>query len=313
MATMDLRPMTLGEVLDRTFTVYKENFWLFAGIIGIPYLVVVAFSWVYGQFLTSATPAPSPGVTMTPAAMGQLLGETLVSGGLLMIVFLLVLAAAQAATVAAVSDLYLGRAAAIGQSYRQVRGRFLTVLLAMILTMVISVFAAAAPMLLGGALLAVFARSPLAILAVLFMFFGTLAVAIGMYCRMALAVPAATLEPVGAGGAISRSFELTKGNALEVFAVLVLMIFLEIVAVVIFQAPFLFAMGSLTKPHALPLWLGILQSLASWVSGVLVAPIGTIAFSLIYYNQRVRKEAFDLEKLMAALEPGQTPSSPSAA
>ncbi len=39
MAEVDLRPMTLGEVLDRTFHLYKNNFWLFAGIIALPLLI----------------------------------------------------------------------------------------------------------------------------------------------------------------------------------------------------------------------------------------------------------------------------------
>ena len=32
----DLRPLTTGEVLDRTFSVYRSRFWLFAGIAAIP-------------------------------------------------------------------------------------------------------------------------------------------------------------------------------------------------------------------------------------------------------------------------------------
>jgi hypothetical protein len=34
----------------------------------------------------------------------------------------------------------------------------------------------------------------------------------------------------------------------------------------------------------------------------LVGPIGTIAFSLMYYNLRVRKEAFDVQHLMASMQ-----------
>ena len=92
-----------------------------------------------------------------------------------------------------------------------------------------------------------------------------------------------------------------------------LLVFLTFLTMFIFQFPFMVAAGSPLKPHVLPIGMRILQGLASWVSGVIVAPIGTIAFSLIYYNQRVRKEAFDLEKLMASLETGDAPASPSVA
>lgn len=36
MPELDLRPLSLGEILDRTFTLYRRNFLLFAGIIAIP-------------------------------------------------------------------------------------------------------------------------------------------------------------------------------------------------------------------------------------------------------------------------------------
>jgi hypothetical protein len=48
-------------------------------------------------------------------------------------------------------------------------------------------------------------------------------------------------------------------------------------------------------------WQYIAQFLASSLAG----PIGTIAAALIYYDQRVRKEAFDLQLMMQAI--GQAP------
>ena len=41
MADVDLRLMTLGEVLDRTFKLYKSHFALFAGITALPALVLM--------------------------------------------------------------------------------------------------------------------------------------------------------------------------------------------------------------------------------------------------------------------------------
>jgi hypothetical protein len=46
---------------------------------------------------------------------------------------------------------------------------------------------------------------------------------------------------------------------------------------------------------------------------VLVGPIGTIAFSLMYYNLRVRKEAFDIQHLMASMTSNSQPNAPSVA
>jgi hypothetical protein len=56
----------------------------------------------------------------------------------------------------------------------------------------------------------------------------------------------------------------------------------------------------------------VLFQLFNFIVRVLIAPIGTIACSLMYYNLRVRKEAFDVQHLMASLgtqpAPGTTPA-----
>jgi hypothetical protein len=272
--------MTLGEVLDRTFQMYKANFWLFTGIVAIPYLIVVIFGTVYSTVITSAAPPPSP---QDPAVVLRALGVLLLGISTLWFLNMLVFAAAQAATVIAVSDLYLGRPVSLRGSYAKIGKRFFPILLTMVLIYL---------MVGAGTLLFVIPGIVLA-------------------CRTAVALPAATLEDVGAGGAISRSFQLTKGGAAQIFAVYVLFFFLMIVSSIIFHFPFYIVVGSPFKPHAMSFGMQVLQALATWVSGVIVAPLATIAFSLIYYNQRVRKEAFDLEQLMASLEPAETPPAPS--
>lgn len=37
-----LRPMNLGEILDRTFEIYRKKFWLFAGIAALPTAIILA-------------------------------------------------------------------------------------------------------------------------------------------------------------------------------------------------------------------------------------------------------------------------------
>jgi len=41
---LDLRPLSLGDILDRTFSLYRRHFLLFIGIAGIPQLLVLVFS-----------------------------------------------------------------------------------------------------------------------------------------------------------------------------------------------------------------------------------------------------------------------------
>src|SRR5271163_2101998 len=47
MDAMELRPLSTGEILDRTFTLYRRNFLLFLGISAIPHVLVqiVKLGW----------------------------------------------------------------------------------------------------------------------------------------------------------------------------------------------------------------------------------------------------------------------------
>ena len=44
--------------------------------------------------------------------------------------------------------------------------------------------------------------------------------------------------------------------------------------------------------------------------GVSGRSVGTIAFSLVYYDERVRKEAFDLQLMMTTIDAATLPGSP---
>jgi hypothetical protein len=273
MASVDLRPMTLGEVLDRTFSLYKSHFWLFTGIMSWPFLILLFFNISLRALGMSRTiPVHGPGVahaaTLSPALIGGAVG-----GGIIAFVLYLALAgAAQAATVFAVSDLYLGKGATIASSFRQVRGNIGRVLGVMFLTGLVVV--------LGFILLIV--------------------PGIILLCRTGVAVPAAMLEDTGPRDSLSRSMDLTKGFAMQMFLIFLLLWVLALAAAAIFQVPFTILFAT-SKPQALSFGLLLLQNLSSFVSQVLVGPVATIAFCLMYYNLRVRKEAFDLQHLMKSL------------
>lgn len=283
MANADLRPMTIGEVLDRTFRLYKSEFWLFAGIMSLPFLVLFVFNvsiaWLTHAQLAAVRVGSVPHAPAPVSSTAVLAG---VGGALLVLILTFVLTGVgQAGTIFAVSDVYLGRTATIRGSFAQVRGHILQVLGVIFLTgLLVSV---------GFILLVI----PGIILA----------------CRTGVAVPAAMLEDEGPSTAISRSMELTKGFAMQMFLIFVLVWVLAIAGAVIFQLPFT-VMAVTPHPHVLPFGIVILQSVATFASQVLVAPVGTIAFSLMYYNLRVRKEAFDLQHLMGSLGTGSAPSTP---
>ncbi|MGD0956950.1 MAG: hypothetical protein ABR953_08975 [Candidatus Acidiferrales bacterium] len=65
MADLDLRPLSLGEILDRTFSLYRRNFLLFLGITALPHLLILALN------LVRTFPAASPAATRRVVVLGQ--------------------------------------------------------------------------------------------------------------------------------------------------------------------------------------------------------------------------------------------------
>jgi hypothetical protein len=284
MADLDLRPMSLGEVLDRTFNLYRNNFLLFTGITALPFLVLLLINVgvaavqtanLAGTHIPRGYTRPGPG--MVAGAVGGFV--------VFMLLYLFLLGAAQAATVFAVSDLYLSRTSGLRECYKRVGGKALRVIAILIL----------ASLVVGTGFLLLIVPGFI------------------LLCRTALAVPVSMLEGSGSIRSIERSMALTKGHALSVFVIILMVWAITAVVTMIFEIPLMFFVVNAARTHrALPFGVLFLQHLGTFISQVLVAPVATIAFSLMYYNLRVRKEAFDIQHLMASLGTNQTPSAPSA-
>ncbi len=282
MSSADLRPLGLGELLDRTFTLYRNHFWLFVGIMAVPQLLVFAIGLV-GVAIGSIVPPPVRRGSLDSVAgpgVAVIVGGVLF-GLLLAFAFLAVYVLAQAATVSAVSEIYLGRTTSVRQAYARVR-RKVWRLIGVLLLISLMVGAGAIFLIVPG-ILALLATS--------------------------LAVPALVLEDCSPTAAIGRSMDLTKGQWGRIFLIFALFILLSWVALLILEFPFSIAQAILLKQGEQSSVLAALSQLGNSMASVLVGPLGTIAFALVYYDVRVRKEAFDLQVMMAALGPA-TPGEP---
>jgi hypothetical protein len=261
MADLDLRPLSLGEILDRTFSLYRRNFLLFIGITAIPQLMVLASNLAQTLWKGSVASKAAPGQMIA-------MGATLVIVGL--IIYFVAYLFAHGATVYAVSDLYLGRSTSIGASLRRMQGQ-------------------------AGILFGVLLLNGLATLA------GFILLIIpGFYvaCRLITSVPAALLEQLGPSESLSRSFALTRDNAGRAFVIYFLYFALFYGFFLLLVGPFLFAMAlSVKNPGMLRTWQALSQ-FGSFFATTLVTPFFTIATAVFYYDLRVRKEAFDLQMMM---------------
>ena len=310
METAELRPLSLGELLDRTFTLYRSHFWVFVGIMAIPASFGIPVNYLVLAFQGSTLFARQPSITPSPGMiLGILFGVFAYLG-----VFLLVHSIAVAAVTHAVSEAYLGRRSTVRDSYRSIRGKFwrligvvLNIILRLIGIMLVVVVAIAA---VGGTLIALSAipggQAAAAItaglLVILVYMFG---VAAGVYLalRYAVSIPALMLENLRVLAAVRRSVQLTRGRRGHIFIALLLAVIIGWVGYIVFQAPFSIAtMITLLRNHQLPTWLALMTSVSGAVGGAVSGPISMIVLVLCYYDTRIRKEAFDLQFMMASLD-----------
>lgn len=187
-----------------------------------------------------------------------------------------------AATIMAVSNLHLDRPAGIGTSYSLAKSSMLRVI---------------------GISIGVGIATGIG-----FLFL----VIPGIYLALAwsLSIPVTVIEGGGLKASTNRSKELTKGSRGRIFVVAILMVVLTFVVSFIFEFASAIPAGlaGLRDPVTRQAFTILVQAVGSFVSTSLAGPLLTIALTLIYYDQRVRKEGFDLQLMMAALQ-----SSPEAA
>jgi hypothetical protein len=263
MATV-LRPLTTGELLDRTFSIYRTHFVLFLGIFALPHLCVLALQCLTFAFQT-------PGAQLRNALMAGVFGFAAALLGLV------VAAASQAATVVALSNVYLDRPAGVMDSFSKVKNQIVGVI--------------------GLSLRVGFL---VGLWSLLFIVPGILKA-----IEWSLAIPAKVLEDKSAGEAMSRSSDLTQGSRGRIFVIWLLFFVLSIGVSMLLQWPIRLAAGGAkglaAAQHAAVGWQ-VASLVATFLSECLVGPLATIAFSLVYYDERVRKEAFDIQLMMAALD-----------
>jgi glycerophosphoryl diester phosphodiesterase family protein len=266
--TNTLRPLTVGELLDRTFFLYRRHFLLFVGIAALPNLIVLSFQLFQ--------------LVMAPRSLGGAL-MTLAWLIVTMIVYFVTIAISQGATIIAVSQIQLQREATASGAFAAIRSRIGEIAL----------------VILGMALR----------ILVGFLFF----IVPGLYLAIvwSLTIPVVVLEGRRLPDALARSAELTKGHRGRVFTIYFLLLVLAYIVTILVQLPLMIAIGissGATSTGELPPIAEILLALSNFVTTSLVSPIVTIALSLVYYDERVRKEAFDLEHMIEEIDRSATPS-----
>jgi hypothetical protein len=309
-----LRPLTLGEILDRTAELYRTNFLLLAGISS----VYAGILLVLGLVQVGAQRAFSSMHMNTALVAGAVIGIVV-----LVLVSLVCGGVAVAANTRAVGWLNLGEPASISAAYRAVlprTGRYvwlLTIIYFVAWFPCVLIYAGYAVLMfhyvratgmLNTHAPAIDQKTALMLLGASVIFI-VLVVAFGIYgiimsLRYSLAVPASTVENLKARAAIKRSISLSKGSRGRIFMLGLLTIIIQVGLAALTQGFFILA--GIKHKGMLPLWMSVLQQLLAFLTNTFVGPIYATGFTLFYFDQRIRKEGFDIEHMMMAA--GMTPS-----
>ena len=310
MPDVNLTPLSLGELLDQTFSYLRKYFWLFAGIMVAPEAVLVGLNILLQIFLRAPQP-PSGARAASPAEMAAYGMKAGLSTLAILLCYYVVYAFALGAITQALSDIHLGRTTTVRGAYGAVRrkeGRVIHVTLTIASRVVGVVVLAMFLLVISIGLMASLSPSRLwlAIPASIGLLLGLVIMCVGpalLLVRYSVAVPAVVLENLSARQALKRSVALTKGVFWRLFVVGLLMYLIRAIVVLLFQAPFTFVTLLATIKGGHPsLWVTIASLLVGGVAGAATTPLLMIGFAVAYYDLRVRKEGFDLQLMMSRLD-----------
>ena len=135
------------------------------------------------------------------------------------------------------------------------------------------------------------------------MFVLAVAYAVVMGLRYALSIAASVVENLKARPALRRSIELTKGSRGRIFVLALLVMVIQIGLVATTQVTFVVL--SFRHNGQLSVEARVLQQFVAFVTNTFIGPLYATGLTLFYYDQRVRKEGYDIEWMMEAA--GLTP------
>jgi len=278
-----LKPMTVVQILDASFRVYRENFFLFLGIMAIPYVPVTIFAMIANGILFASLPphmrdrqarpfqslqysGPAEGTSEEMGNVALVMGTYLAFVVAALIIFLIAIPIAKGALTRAVSDRYLGRPATLGASYRAVFSifwRFLGTSMLVGLVLGVSFLCFCIPFLF------------------MFVFF-------------AFVSQIMILEGQAGTNAMGRSMDLSKGHRWRILGLGVLTVLVNWILGCVSGALFQFVLPYVVDS---PTLLALLNTASGNLIQMVIEPLWAVAWILLYYDVRIRKEAFDLQIL----------------
>jgi hypothetical protein len=301
-----LRPLRLGDIYDAAFRIIRFNPQATVGaavlVTAVAMLIPVAVTAVLTYTVNLSLDPGSDGFTGDEAAglIGAFgataLGWVLQSLGLILVTGMIAHVTMAAA---------IGKKLSLGQAWAATAGKrlklvglvlLLGLMLVLLLALMILLWVVGVLALDDGASIALYLLVTIPGFTLALWWFW-----IRIYY---LPVPALMLEPVGVFGAIERGHALTKGAFWRIFGIALLTAVITAIAGSILGTPISLILdgalaGGLDGRYA-ALSLALVNAVSSVVQAAFVAPFTAAVTSLQYVDQRIRKEAFDVELMTQA-------------
>ncbi|MGW1746879.1 hypothetical protein ACWCRD_14920 [Streptomyces sp. NPDC002092] len=305
-----LRPLGVGEILDGAVSTMRTYWRTVLGIsLTVAVVTEVLVILLQGLVLNDTSTAALNDPSATASELTRAMGEVMLSSGAVFLISLIATVAATALLTTVTSRAVLGRPVTTGEAWRDARPQVMKLfglILLLPLIAVTIVFVGALP----GILVAVFGNADGGVaLAVL----GGLAagvVALWMMIRFSLASPALMLEKQGVVKSMSRSAKLVRGSWWRVLGIQLLAGIIANIISAIVVIPFTFLAAALGGEGVVGFLNGqgnnlgwtflIISGIGSVIGSMITFPINAGVTVLLYIDQRIRREALDLELARAA-------------
>ncbi len=293
-----LRPLNFGELLDGSIKAIRHNPKVMVGLNALVVLVamVVLFAMSFGFYATLFSFDPATDAeTFDDFPWGDIV--LLYVGAFASSLVLTLVTAIASISVARSS---LGQVVSVGEAFSAALRRFPTVI---VITLLLSAgFIIAFAVVVVVIILAAAANVVLGIVLGVLLALGAFAAMVWVAIKLAIAIPAAVLEKIGPVAAIMRSWRLTAGRFWMIFSVLLVASIITSIIQQVISTPvtFVLPLFAPNDPESIMvpfiILLGVLTFIGVLISTVFLAGVTAV----IYTDQRMRREGFDLVLARAA-------------
>ncbi|MBL8131018.1 MAG: hypothetical protein JNL42_04105 [Anaerolineae bacterium] len=263
-----LQPRTMIELVQRTFTIYRDNLPAFLILAAAVFIPITVISALFGNSLIGAITFVGETPTLDPSVTGQICMYALI---------FTVLTVVQTAIFNCVStyitsEALFGRKLTLGQAWNE-SSALISKLVGGYLVYYLIILVLSFATVLGSVL------CPLLLVLLAFIIYLSIVV-------NTLLAPVILLERTGSSSAFFRSFALGKSAFWRIFGVLLLVMLITLLIQLVVDL-----LVSIIAPAGSALagsqWT---TTLSGMVISIVTAPIAPVAMTLLYYDIRVRGE-----------------------